>query len=94
MSAYIIGRITVTDPQEYAAYAAQTVALAEQFGGRFLVKGGAQTVIEGNCPARHVIIEFPDRQTALDWYNSTEYRRILPLALSASERDLVIVDGV
>lgn len=94
MSAYIIGRITISDPQGYATYAEQTVALAEQFGGRFLVKGGAQTVIEGNCPDRHVIIEFPDRQTALEWFNSPEYCRILPLALSASSRDLVIVDGV
>ncbi|MFB9150420.1 DUF1330 domain-containing protein [Roseovarius ramblicola] len=94
MSAYIIGRITITDPQDYAAYAEQTEALAKQFGGRFLVKGGAQTVIEGNCPDRHVIIAFPDRQAALDWYNSDEYRRILPLALSAASRDLVIVDGV
>ena len=94
MNAYIIGRITVTDPQDYAAYAAQTAALAQDFGGRFIVKGGAQTVIEGNCPDRHIIIEFPDRQAALDWYNSDAYRRILPLALSASERDLVIVDGI
>ncbi|MDZ7710440.1 MAG: DUF1330 domain-containing protein [Roseovarius sp.] len=94
MSAYIIGRINITDPQDYAAYAEQTEALAEKYGGRFLVKGGAQTVIEGNCPDRHVIIAFPDRQTALDWYNSDEYRRILPLALSSSSRDLVIVDGV
>jgi len=94
MSAYISGRITVTDPQDYAAYAEQTEALARKFGGRFLVKGGAQTVVEGNCPDRHVIVEFPDRQSALDWYNSEEYRRILPLALSASSRDLVIVDGV
>ena len=39
MSAYIIGRITVTDPQDYAAYAEQTEALARKFGGRFLVKG-------------------------------------------------------
>lgn len=94
MSAYIIGRITVTDPQDYTAYAKQTEELARRFGGRFLVKGGAQTVVEGNCPDRHVIIEFPDRQAALDWYNSDEYRRILPLALSSSSRDLVIVDGV
>lgn len=94
MSAYIIGRITVTDPRDYQAYAAQTVALAGRFGGRFLVKGGEQVVVEGNCPDRHVIIEFPDRQHALDFYNSDAYRRILPLALSASDRDLVIVDGV
>ncbi|MGI3210221.1 DUF1330 domain-containing protein [Roseovarius tibetensis] len=94
MSAYLIGRITVTDPEVYQAYARQTVALAEEFGGRFLVKGGPQTVIEGNAPERHVIIEFPDRQTAIDWYKSDAYRRILPLAQSASERDVVIVDDI
>lgn len=94
MSAYIIARITVTAPEDYASYASQTVALAERFGGRFLVKGGAQTALEGNCPDRHVIIEFPDRETALTWYDSPEYRRILPIALSSSQRDIVVVDGI
>ena len=61
---------------------------------RFLVKGGAQTQVEGNSPERHVIIAFPDRQTAIDWYNSEAYQRILPIALSSSSRDIVIVDGV
>lgn len=92
MTAYLIGRIAVTDPQGYQDYARQTVALAEQYGGRFLVKGGPQTVLEGDAPKRHVIVEFPDRQAALDWYNSDDYRRILSLALSASERDIVIVE--
>ncbi|WP_297772167.1 DUF1330 domain-containing protein [uncultured Roseovarius sp.] len=94
MSAYIIGRITVTSPEDYQAYASQTVALAERFGGRFLVKGGSQDVLEGNCPERHVIIEFPSREAALEWYNSDAYRRILPIALSSSERDIVVVDGI
>ena len=56
--------------------------------------GGAQEVLEGNCPDRHVIIEFPDRATALAWYGSDAYRRILPLALNSSERDIVLVDGI
>lgn len=94
MTAYLIGRITVTDPQAYQEYARQTVALAERYGGRFLVKGGSPTVLEGDAPDRHVIIEFPDRQTALDWYNSAKYREILPLAQGASRRDIVIVDGL
>ena len=46
----MIARIDVTDPEEYAIYAGQTVALAEKFGGRFLVKGGPQEVIEGEAP--------------------------------------------
>jgi len=94
MSAYIIARITVTEPEDYSTYARQTVALAERFGGRFLVKGGAQTALEGNSPDRHVIIEFSDRETALAWYNSDDYRRILPIALSSSNRDIVVVDGI
>ena len=94
MTAYVIARINVNDPEDYQTYASQTVALAEKVGGRFLVKGGTQTQLEGNSPDRHVIIEFPDHQTALDWYNSDAYRRILPIALSSSERDIVVVDGI
>ncbi|EAU43482.1 hypothetical protein R2601_23353 [Salipiger bermudensis HTCC2601] len=90
----MIARIDVTDPEEYAIYAGQTVALAEKFGGRFLVKGGPQEVIEGEAPSRHVIVEFPSRAAAERWFNSPEYQRILPIALRASTRDVVIVEGV
>jgi len=94
MSAYMIARIDVTDPEEYAIYAGQTVALAERFGGRFLVKGGPQEVLEGEAPSRHVIVEFPSRAAAERWFNSPEYQRVLPIALRASTRDVVIVEGV
>ncbi|MEO0566660.1 MAG: DUF1330 domain-containing protein [Pseudomonadota bacterium] len=94
MTAYLIARVNVTAPEDYQSYASQTVALAEKAGGRFLVKGGFQTQIEGNSPERHVLIEFPDHDTALNWYNSPEYQRILPIATSSSERDIVIVDGI
>ncbi|MCV2881239.1 DUF1330 domain-containing protein [Actibacterium sp. XHP0104] len=94
MPAYIIARINVTDADDYMTYASQTVALAEQAGGRFLVKGGAQSIVEGQGPDRHVLIEFPSREQALAWYNSPEYRKILPVALRSSERDLVIVEGI
>ncbi|MBY6005506.1 DUF1330 domain-containing protein [Salipiger bermudensis] len=94
MPAYLIARIDVTDPEEYAIYAGQTVALAEKFGGRFLVKGGPQEVVEGAAPSRHVIVEFPSRAAAERWFNSPEYQRILPIALRASKRDVVIVEGV
>ncbi|WP_370159628.1 DUF1330 domain-containing protein [Salipiger bermudensis] len=70
------------------------MALAEWFGGRFLVKGGPQEVIEGEAPSRHVIVEFPSRAAAERWFNSPEYQRILPIALRASTRDVVIVEGV
>ncbi len=93
MSAYIIARIDVTDLDAYLEYAKQTVAIAESFGGRFLVKAGEYEQVEGDGPSRHVVIEMPDRATARKFYNSPEYQKILPIALANSNRDLVIVEG-
>ncbi|HKL44944.1 MAG TPA: DUF1330 domain-containing protein [Roseovarius sp.] len=94
MTAYLIARIDVTDPEDYQAYASKTVALAEKAGGKFLVKGGEQSFVEGDGPGRHVIIAFPSREQALAWYQSPEYRDILPIALRSSQRDIVIVEGI
>ena len=93
MSAYIIARIDVTDLAGYVEYASQTVAIAESFGGKFLVKAGAFEQIEGSGPDRHVVIEMPDVATAKKFYNSDVYQAILPIALKNSNRDLVIVEG-
>ena len=95
MSAYVIARIKVNDPDDYMTYAAQTVALAEKAGGRFLVKGGDYVMLEQDDPGvRLVVVEFDTRQQALDWYNSTEYQEILPIALRSSTREALIVDGI
>ena len=93
MSAYIIARIDVTDLEKYKEYASQTVAIAESFGGRFLVKAGEYEQVEGSGPDRHVVIEMPDRETARQFYASPAYQKILPIALANSNRDLVIVEG-
>lgn len=93
MAAYIIARIEVTDPEDYKTYATATIDIAATFGGRFLVKGGTMTQLEGTGPARHVVLEFPDRAAAESFYGSDAYRAVLPIALRASTRDLVIVDG-
>lgn len=93
MPAYMIARIEVTNPEGYAKYAAQTVAIAEKFGGRFLVKGGPMEQVEGSGPDRHVVVEFPDMAAARAFYTSEEYRQILPIALENSRRDVVFVEG-
>lgn len=93
MAAYIIARIEVKNFDAYMEYAKQTVALAESFGGTFLVKGGAFEQIEGSGPDRHVVIEFPDVKAAKTFYNSDVYQKILPIALNNTNRDLVIVEG-
>ncbi|MDE2791429.1 MAG: DUF1330 domain-containing protein [Paracoccaceae bacterium] len=94
MAAYMIARIDVTNLEAYRTYAAETPRIAAMFGGRFLVKAGRFEQLEGSGPDRHVVVEFPDRERALDFYNSREYGEYLPIALQHSTRDVVIVDGI
>ena len=57
-------------------------------------RGGGLTVLEGEWPhLRCVIIEFPSRAAAEDWYKSAEYRKIISLRLKSSAGNLIIVDG-
>lgn len=95
MPAYIIVQLTIHDPETYDRYRAKTPALVERFGGRFIVRGGDPEVLEGEArPGRVVVLEFPDRERARRFYDSPEYRAILPLRLRAAEGAAVIVDGV
>ena len=80
MSAYVIAGLDVTEPGAYAEYARGVPATLEPYGGRFIVRGGALAVIEGNWPAsRTVIFAFPSVERARAWYDSAAYQAILPL---------------
>jgi uncharacterized protein (DUF1330 family) len=69
-------------------------ATLEPFAGRFLVHGGVLEVLEGTWPGHLIIIEFPDRERARAWYESSAYQEILPLRTNNSEGDVVLADGV
>jgi len=97
MTAYIIARIEVTDPEDYKLYAAQTVAMAgKRRAAPCMAKGGAMTQVEGSGPDRHVLIRLSDAAAALGTgTNRTEYQGVLPNCPCGAVRgDLVIVDGV
>ncbi|MDW3204469.1 MAG: DUF1330 domain-containing protein [Alphaproteobacteria bacterium] len=66
----------------------------EPFGGRYLVHGGPKAVLEGDWPGDVVILEFPDRTSAEDWYASDAYRAIRPLRTENSKGDVILIDTV
>jgi uncharacterized protein (DUF1330 family) len=95
MSAYCIVYETMEDPAEFERYRSQVVPTIEAHDGRFLVRGGEFTALEGEFTFdRIVVLEFPTRAAALEWYNSPEYQQILPIRLGASHSQFVVVDGV
>ena len=94
MRAYVIVQVEVLDQRNYDAYRKDVLPTIEAFGGRFLVRGGAMTKLEGDWPySRTVVIEFPSRADAEGWYRSPAYAKLLPLRLKASRGNLIIVDG-
>ena len=94
MSAYVVVQESVTDQAMFDAYRKEVLATIAAHGGRFIVRGGKLTVLEGEWPMpRLVILEFPTREAAEAWYRSPEYQKILPLRLKSSVGNLVIVDG-
>ncbi len=66
----------------------------EPFNARFLVHGGEVQPLEGEWDGELVVIEFPDREAAQEWYLSPAYQQILPLRLQHTRSMAAIVDGV
>ncbi len=95
MPAYFVVELDATNMDAMAPYRAAVPATLAQYGGRFLVRGGATELVEGGPePKRIVILEFADAAAVKRWYNSPEYQKILPDRLNNSKSRAFIVDGV
>ena len=95
MKGYVVANISVEDAAAYEGYRSKTAAIIEQYGGRFLVRGGAIEVREGDPGiGRLVILEFPSVQAARIFYDSPEYQAILPIRFDTANSTLVIAEGV
>lgn len=91
---YWIAHVTVTDPEQYAVYAAATAEPFRKYGANVLARGGAYEALEGADRPRNVVIEFPSMEAALTCYNSPEYQAAKAHRAGAGIADITIVEGV
>jgi uncharacterized protein (DUF1330 family) len=95
MPSYVIANVDVHDAQMYERYKELTPTTIEAHGGRFIVRAGAVTELEGQSPfERLVIMEFPDAEAARAWYDSPEYQSLKALRSGAAAAQFMLVDGV
>jgi uncharacterized protein (DUF1330 family) len=94
MPAYWIAHVTVTDEAAYSRYASLATAAIEAHGGTFLARGGRHLQMEGRDHPRNVVAQFPSLEVAETCYRSEAYQAALAHARGASERDLVLVEGL
>ncbi|MCS6907227.1 MAG: DUF1330 domain-containing protein [Anaerolineales bacterium] len=95
MSAYVIIEVEVTDPVGYEEYKKLATPTVAQYGGKYLVRGGAIEVLEGDWqPKRLVVLEFENVERAKAWLNSDEYRPARELRHRYARSNTVVVEGV
>jgi uncharacterized protein (DUF1330 family) len=94
MAAYWIAHVTVLNPAKYKDYTDIAPAAFKKFGAVFLARGGASQVLEGESFERHVVIQFPDMQTALACYHSPEYQAAKAKRDGHCVAQVAIVKGV
>src|SRR3954453_13841680 len=96
MTTYLINHLRVPGlpKADNLAYLEQVEATFKPYGGRWLVLDGQVEGLEGTWPGSAVLMEFPDMDTAKEWYHSPEYQQILHLRTDNAISDLVLVDPV
>jgi len=94
MPVYLIIDITVVDQGLYEEYVARVPAVVEQYGGRYLVRGGEAVALAGGWqPERIVVLEFESEDQAQEYLTSPEYLALADLREKSITSRAIIVPG-
>jgi uncharacterized protein (DUF1330 family) len=77
MTAYVIVEASLLDAAARDSYAEKARPILKQFGAEFLAFGPWHVFHGEPAYDNGMIIAFPDRETALAWYNAPEYQALL-----------------
>lgn len=95
MSAFLIARVNITNPEQYENYKKLSLEAADKYQGRFLARGGTTLTLEGpNETDRVVILEFNSLDNAKTFYESPEYQKAKAAREGAATGQFIVVDGV
>ncbi len=92
--AYVIGHVTVKDPQRWAEYRSGVPATLVEWGGEPVLRGERRAVWDGTH--RHtdtVVLRFPSLDAATHWHESPAYQALISLRLQAADLDLIVFEG-
>lgn len=90
---YIIGHITVNDPEAYQEYIARDTPILLRHGAKPIVRGGQSEVLEGETFQRHVVFEFSSYEAALAAYNDPEYQEVAEIRRRTADSVILVVEG-
>mgnify|MGYP001431702999 FL=1 len=93
---FMLVDVDIHNIEEYKKYLEKVKPMVEKFGGKYLIKGGKIDAKETDLwkPKRIVLVKFPNKSSALKWYNSEEYRALKNLRLNNASSNILFIEGV
>ncbi len=95
MKYYAVAELDVTDTSWVRDYVADVTAMVERRGGRYLARTAQIEHVEGErAPAQIVmIIEWPSKRVADDFYASEEYRGHREARRAGARNEFLLIAG-
>ena len=95
MPAYVVVQIEVEDAERYEEYKRLAPPSIAAYGGRYVVRAGPSTLLEGDWqPPRLVILEFPDAARARAWWASPDYAEAKAMRQACARTQMLLIEGV
>ena len=95
MSAYVIVEFTVKNSdvyrEKYSRNAGQT---AKEYGAEALANGKWETLHGDGYLTSGALMRFPDRETAIKWYNSPAYQQLIGVRSDAMDARFSLLEGL
>jgi uncharacterized protein (DUF1330 family) len=95
MKYYTVAEMDVRDPSWIREYVANVTGMVERRGGRYLSRTATIEKVEGERPAPQavVLIEWPSKEVAEEFYASEEYRPYREARGRGAENEFLLVAG-
>jgi uncharacterized protein (DUF1330 family) len=92
---YCIVELDTTEPSWVPAYIQNVTKMVEQRGGRYLARTSTLEKMEGGraLPQILVILEWPSKESAMDFYESEEYRPYRASRIAGAKNEFLLAAG-
>lgn len=92
--AYVIGHISVKDPDKWADYRNRVPATLAPWNAELVCRGKLAAVFAGrHAHSDMVVIRFPDLASLHGWYDSAAYQALIALREQAADIDLLAYEA-
>jgi uncharacterized protein (DUF1330 family) len=86
MAAYLVGQITVKDPELWKEYTSRVPATFVPYGAEIVFRGRRASSLAGELDLDLVaVVRFPDHEALLAWHGSSAYQALIPTRDAAAD---------